>query len=335
MQAPILAFLLLLPVALHGQATPPPAAPTVEAARLEITPKGRLKVGSVGPREKKTLAYTFRNISAAPISLRVSELSPGVTVKGPALDSPIAPQASATLSLTLDPTDFVGVQRRSVRLLTDDPRQGQYLLPIEMTVRPDLTIDQEKKSFGDIGPHESPELSFRFTRESGLPLQIKLLTPLPPYLEREWESRANTAELRFIFRPKQVEPGVQLGLETLVVETNAPQQPRFTLYIDWKLRQPIEAKPTRLVFLDATTRRLELGLKSRNGESFRIQSAVIEGEGFSVESLPTGSAREHTLSLLRSTETEAKAMLVLRFSHQAELLKVPLAFLPASSARPN
>jgi hypothetical protein len=324
---------LFLPLALLGQG-PVPQAQAVAPPRLEITPKGRIALGSVGPRETKTLAYTFRNISPMPIALRVGDLSPGVTVQGPALEKPIGPNQSASLSMFLDPTDSLGVQRRSVRLLTDDPKQGAYLLPVEMTVRPDLTVDQERKSFGTIGTHESPQIGFAFTRESGIPLQVRLITPLPEYLEQEVVAGSKTAELRFTFRPGKVEPGTLLGLETLVVEANAPLQSRFTLYLDWKLRRPVEAIPSRLVFLEAAVQGLDLSLKRQDGQPFAIQSALIEGKGFALQSLPTGPGPEHQLRVLRTGNSQAKALLILHFEGQEESLAVPLAYLPSLPPTP-
>ena len=332
---------LVLPLALLAQAPSPqppksPAtAPAVDPARLEIAPKGRRHVGSIGPREKQQLVYTFTNISTAPIALRVGDLSPGVTVQGPALDKPIGPKASVTLTMTIDPTDFVGVQRRNVRLLTDDPKQGQYLLPVEMRVRPDLTVDLERKSFGEVAPHESPVRAFVFKRETDDPLMVRLTSPLPDYLEQETETNpaTRTTELRFTLRPHKIAPGVQLGLETLQVETNAPKQPTFTLYLDWKLRKPVEATPPRLVFLDAAARELKLELRSSTGKPFVIQTAQIEGDGFGLAPLPTESALTHKLSITRQTEAEAKALLVLHFVGQEEALQVPLAYLPAVPAK--
>ena len=62
-----------------GPSTVPPApappAAEVDPARLEISPKGRQSLGDAGPREKKSLVYTLTNISKAPITLRVLDLS--------------------------------------------------------------------------------------------------------------------------------------------------------------------------------------------------------------------------------------------------------------------
>jgi hypothetical protein len=328
-----LAAILLAPALLaQGPAPASPQAATqpVDPPRLAITPNGRVKLGSLGPRERKVLTYSFQNTSAAPIALRVGDLSPGVIVFGPALDRPIQPRESAALTMTIDPTDFVGVQRRSVRLLTDDPRQGQYFLPVEMTVRPDLTVDQERKSFGEIAAHESPQLHFTFKRETADPLQVRVTSPLPDYLELETIPSAGAVDLQLTFRPQRVAPGVRLGLETLQVETNAPHQPRFTLYLDWKLSHPVVATPTRIVFLNPADKTLALNLKRRDGKPFALESATVEGEGFAIVALPKGEALAHSLRIRNLATRETKAILALRFEGQEEALKVPLAYLPAS-----
>ena len=324
----------IVSLALFGQgpAASPPNPPAqerkVDSARLDVSPGGWVKIPSMGPREKKTLVYTFKNISPAPITLRAVDLAPGVTVDGAALHQPIAAGASAMLTMTIDATDWVGWQRRNVRLVTDDPRQGEYFLPVEMVVRPDLTVDAERKGFGEIGSFETPQLLFRFTRETGDPTQVRLVSKLPDYLESEMEPVKNTIEFRLIFHPEKVAPGVALGLETLQLETNAPHQPKFTLYADWALKRTVEAVPARIVFLDKRKTTSLLKLKRRDGKPFAIDKAEVEGEGFSVQAVSTGLAVQHQLQVRRTAPAETKAMLSIRCKGEPEVLKVPLAYLP-------
>lgn len=316
------------PVPVEKQPPPRHEHPT-DPPRLSVEPRGRLKIpGTLGPREKKVLTYTFTNTSAAPISLRALDLSPGVTVAGPVLQKPLAAGESATLTMTIDVTDFIGWQRRNVRLATDDPRQGDYLLPTEMTIRPDLTVDAGRKGFGQVGSHERPQLAFRFTRETGDPTLVRLVSPLPEYLQSEVETEGNITELRLVFDPSKVAPGVALGLETLQVETNAPHQPKFTLYAEWTLRRVVDAKPARLVFLDEKKPRLSLDLKRPDGKPFTIEVATVEGAGFTLTKVTKGAARKHRLVVQRNAEQETRAMLKLRFQGEDEILSVPLAYLP-------
>jgi hypothetical protein len=305
------------------------AAPGRSApARLAIQPAGRVDLGELGPMETRTQDYTFANASAAPISLRVLDLAPGVTLAGPALEGPIPPFASARLALRVDPEDWVGAQFRNVRLGTDDPAQGDYYLPVRMTVRPDLTVDGTRRTFGDVGAHESPVAVFSFARETGRPLTVRVAQPLPPYLECEVLARGPRARLACTLRPGRVRAGMRMGLDLVRVETNAPLQPGFDLYLAWRLHHPIEAIPARVLFQALQPDTLTLALKSRNGTPFRILEAELEGDGFQLGPLSPRPAPEQRLGIRRTAPDAARATLVLRFTGGEERLKVPVAFLP-------
>ena len=310
--------------ALIGALSPGVPAPP----RLTVSPAGQVELGSVGPAEVIRQGYVFRNTSRAPISLRVLDLTPGVSAAGPALERPIPPLGSAALVLAVDASGWVGPLARNVRLGTDDPAQGRYYLPTRLTVRPDLTVDGVKRTFGAVGPQESPRTVFTFVRETGHALLLRVATPLPDYLESEVEVRGGRGEVAFTLRAARVPPGMAAGLEQVRVETNAPLQPRFDLYLDWQVRHPIEAIPGRVVFLDPATAALELALKARNGKPFRVLGASLEGRGFQLGSLPPAAAPVQRLTIHRSASGAAKALLVIRCEGE-EPLKVPVAYLPA------
>ena len=304
------------------------APPAWNPPRLEVEPPGRVELGSLGPREAREQPYVFRNTSQAPISLRVLDLAPGVTVRGPALAGPIPPGAGAALTLRLDPSDWVGFQKRNVRLGTDDPGQGNYYLPVEATVRPDLAVDGPRREFGTVACFESPRQVFHFVRETGEPLALALASPLPPYVEGEVEAEGSRATLTFTLRPAGIQPGVELGLERIRVETNAPLQPGFDLYLGWRLRHAIEAEPARLVFQDPARPALSLTLTAMDGQPFRVLGARVEGEGFAPGPLPVGAAPVQVLEVRRTAGATSRAMLVLTFQGPESERRIPLAYLP-------
>jgi hypothetical protein len=297
--------------------------------RLQIEPRGRVDLGELGPLEVRSQGYSFRNTSGAPISLRVLDLAPGVTVAGPALEQPVPARGSARLELRVDPQGWSGPQARNVRLGTDDPGQGDYYLPVRMTVRPDLALDGTRRDFGDVGAHESPMVLFRFARETGKPLALRVVTELPAYLEGEIQARGPGAQLAFTLRPARIPPGMRMGLERVRVESNAPLQPWFDLYLEWRVHHAIEANPSRLLFLDPGQGALTLELRSRNGMPFRILGAELEGEGFQLGPVPAPAAVQ-TLVVRRVATASSRAMLVLRVVGEAEPLRVPVAYLPAA-----
>ena len=301
----------------------PGSPPGCDPPRLDFTPPGRVELGEGGPLEPRVQGYGVRNLSGRPIALRVLDLPPGVGVAGPALARPIPSRASAWMVLRVDPAGWVGPQGRTVRLGTDDPGQGDYDLPVHLSVRPDLTVDAPRRSLGDVAVWESPQVRFGFRRESGLPLRLWLGAPPPDYLECQIRGAGARGELVCTLRPDRIRPGMRLGLERLRVESNAPLQSRFDLYLDWRIHRAIEAVPSRLVFPEPGARRLRL--QSRDGTPFRILAAGLEGDGFRVDPVPGAAAPAHTLVVRRQEPGPGAAMLVLRCSGQAEPVRVPIS----------
>lgn len=302
--------------------------PALDPPRLRVEPAGKLDLGELGPREPREQRYTFTNTSDRPISLRLFDLAPGVSVAGPALRAAIPARGAAELTLRVDPTDWVGHQTRNVRLGTDDPRQGHYYLPTELTVRPDLSVDGERRDLGDVAAPGAAQAVFRFTRETGQPVVLQVEQPLPPYLELDREQGRNSASLTFTLRTDRVEPGVLLGFERIKVTTNAPLQPRFDLYLSWRLHHPLQARPARVVFQARSRRTLQLDLSSHSGLPFRILRAEVAGKGFQVSRPASRPAPRQTLTIRRTGSAMAKAMLVLHCQGEPEPMRVPLFFLP-------
>lgn len=334
------------------QPAPPPRS--VAPPRLRIEPAGRVDLGSLGPQEPRERLYTLRNTSALPITLRVLDLSPGVTVRGPALQGPIDPGRAAELTLRVDPTGFTGWQARNAKLGTDDPGQGEYFLPVGMTIRPDLSVERAKLSLGEVGPHETPQAVFRFTSETGSATKLGIAGPLPPYLEAEVEAipAAAAAEaaaakappapagtrgaLRLTLRPARLEPGMHAGLEAVTVETSSPAQPRFQLYLDWRLRLPVKLSAPRLVFLTAADQERTLTVLPREGQgSFEVKTLRLEGRGFRIPKVPAGPRTTLQVTVRRTAAAPAKAMLVLDLAGEARPLRIPVAYLPPVPGKPQ
>ena len=336
-----LAALLLIQAPVPAPAPPPAPAPApdpVPPARIEVTTPFPVHLGSVGPREVREAVYGIRSLHDKPFRLRVLDLSLGLSLDPAQLEAPLQPGEVRTVRVRVDAAGLGGFVKGAVRLGTDDPGQPNYILRYDMAVRPEVSVDAERKSLGEVAPHESPDLAFRFRREGGEPLKLVLASELPPHLEAELVPGGETGDLRLTLRPGRLKPGVTAGLEVLKVATNAPKQPLFTLYLDWRLAQPVIASPSRLVFADLKTTLLGLELRSRDGKPFRIEKAAVEGRGFALLDAPGAEAERHVLRV-RRTGREAEALLVLTCSNQEGPLKVPLRFLdpkarPAKGAVP-
>jgi hypothetical protein len=322
--------LLQAPTPVPSTAKPDPVPP----ARIELTTPFPVHLGSIGPREVREVLYGIKSTHDHPFRFRVLDLSLGLTLEEGQLAAPIQPGEVRLVKAQVNPTGMEGFVRGAVRLGTDDPTQPNYILRYDMTVRPEVVVDADRKSLGEVALHESPELRFRFTREGGDPLKLVLASEVPPHLEAELLHEGPAADLRISLRPTRLKPGTTAGLEILRVATNGPKQPLFTLYLDWRLAVPVIAQPSRLVFSDLKTTLLGLELTARNGLPFRIRRAEIQGRGFELLDRPTKEATRHLIRVRRTGATP-EAMLVLECSNQEEPLRVPLRFLDPKARPPK
>ncbi|MCE1205612.1 MAG: hypothetical protein LWW79_13520 [Holophagaceae bacterium] len=329
--------MFLLPALAMFQApAPPPAAQqdAVPPARIEMTTPFPVHLGSVGPREVREALFGIKSIHDRPFRFRLLDLALGLSLDEGQFTTPLQPGEVRMVKVRVDAAGMEGFVRGAVRLGTDDPAQPNYILRYDMTVRPEVAVDAERKSLGEVAPHESPELRFRFTREGGDPLKLVLASEMPPHLEAELVHEGQAADLRITFRPGRLRPGTMAGLEVIKVATNGPKQPLFTLYLDWRLAVPVIAQPSRLVFSDLKTTLLGLELTARDGRPFRIRKAEIQGRGFELLDRPVAEAGRHMIRV-RRTGTTPEAMLVLECSNQEEPLRVPLRFLDPKARPPK
>lgn len=309
-------------------AAQPPAKPADEVppAKITLTTPFPVHLGSVGPKTVQDAVFGIKSLADHPFHLKVMDLSLGLDLDAAQLQAPLQPGEVRMVHVRVNPDGMLGYIRGAVRLGTDDPAQPFYILRYDMFVRPELAVDAERRSLGDVAPWESPTAVFRFTREGGEPVRVELAAPPPPYLQVEVAPHGSVAELRATLRPALLKPGVMAGLEVLRVTTNAPKQPTFTLYLDWRLALPVVPTPSRLVYDDPKTTLLAVDLQARDGKPFRIASAAIEGKGYALLDRP-GPAAERQVLRVRRTGTTPSAFLVLSFQGSDLPLRIPLEYL--------
>ena len=290
--------------------------------RFVVRPWGWVHLGSLGPREKVHRTWEMENLSDRPITFKVSDLAPGVLVLDDPFKEPIPGHGKRAFTIQMDATDWEGFQQRGVRLVSDDPDQPAYKVLFDMTVRPDLTVDELHKHLVGIAPYESPQVVFHFKRETGDPLEVKLASTLPPYVESELTPMGPSTDLRLTLRASKVPIGQLAGLEVVKVTTNAPRQPAFDLYLDWSLHLPVTPKPSRVVFDDPKIRTLKLTLTG--DKPFQVLTADLKAEGFALDALPAGKAKTRVLTLHRTRDDARNGLLVLTLSGVEDPLKIPV-----------
>ena len=330
--------MFLLPVLFCLLQAPVPKPEPVPPARIELTTPFPVHLGSVGPREVREAVFGIKSIHDRPFRFRVLDLSMGLSLDAAQLAEPLRPGETRPVVVKVDPAGMEGPVKGGIRLGTDDPSQPVYILRLDLTVRPEVTVDSSRKSLGEVAPHERPEVRFQFLREGGDPLKVTLDGSPPTHLEAELLQEGTSTDLRVTLHPERLKPGITAGLEIFKVQTNAPRQPQFTLYVDWRLATPVVPVPSRLVFSEPKTTLLGLQLTARDGKPFRILQAEIQGRGFQLLDQPGPEADRHVLRVRRLGKVR-EALLLLHCSNQTEPLRVPLRYLdpnerPAKVAPP-
>lgn len=326
-------LLLLALLQAPAPQAPPTVAPAAPAAavpapprkfRFRVEPDTITHLGEVGPRDSRTVTYTVINQSDKPITFKLGDLAVGTTAEVKELSTPLAPGDRRTVSLTFSTEGFVGYQRRAARLEPDDPAEPRFVARVDMTVRPDLTVDATRKELGAVAAHESVESVFTFKRETGDPLELKLLSKVPPYLDADLSTQAAGGELRLTLRPSRLQGGQASGLEIFKVATNAPLQKEFVLYLGWKLKLPVELEPARLAFDSLKERHASLTLRS--DKPFRIESLEFDHKAYVLAGQTHGELKEHRITLFRKGIPRAESPLTLRLSGVPDPLIVPILF---------
>lgn len=294
-----------------------------------VTPDTVTSLGSVGPKEVRTARWELRNLSQGPMSFRLLDLAPGTTVDMAPLATPFAPGEGRTIAMTLDPSGFVGYQRRAAKIESSDPAQPRYILRVDMTVRPEVAVDAQAKDMGAVQRFESPSITYRFTREGGEAAAIRLASTLPDYFDHEIVPDGVNADLVLTLRPSKLRPGQTSGLERLTVLTSAPLQPRFNLTLAWRIAQLLEASPGRVVLDLPDQSAQSFKVRRADGKPFRLKEAVLaEGAGWAITGLGAAEKLEHELTVTLKDRSQRKGLLRLVAEGVEEPLLVPLAYLP-------
>jgi hypothetical protein len=305
--------------------TAPAPKPAPRPARFKVAPDQIQHFGEIGPREVRTVSYVLTNTAAVPMGFRISNNSPGTVMDDTPLKTPLAPGESRTLTMRVDPAGFVGYQRRAIRLeptAADEPYN--YVFRADMTVRPEVAVDAERKSMGSVASYESPEVVFTFKRETGDPLDVTLDCTPSPYLDVELEPHGSKTDLRVTLRPSKLQNGQSAGLEVLKVKTNGPLQPAFTLYLEWRIKRPVEVVPSRLVFDQVKDRFQSIELKG--AAPFSIQDLEFDRSVLTLTGQTQGETTSHRLTFYRRVDKAPDGKLSIRIKGVSEAIELPVLF---------
>lgn len=268
-------------------------APPEGKARIVI-PQEEFNFGTIraDKAEPITHSFEFKNEGEEPLIL--TNVKPSCGCTGAVLSATeVAPNATATLTATLNTKSKHGRTSISVRVVTNDPTEPNATFRMVGTVLSGWRVIPARVDFGSLGKGEVAtrdlSISSQYVKDDPVHRIRKLLVDKPFITAATVEENKpdvqpplEYTEIRRIVRIEMTtpqEPGD--GMANLQIATDDPQNPTHTVVISWRVDGDITFTPNKLFISDIRGRKRtpDLVLESRTHNPFDIVAIDVEGKG--------------------------------------------------------
>lgn len=214
----------------------------------------------------------------------------------------LKPGESSEVEATFDPTGQRGLVRKSMTVVSNDPKNPSALLTFEAEVVQDVMPSQNAVYFNQASRTGTQATTLRYASGTGQEVRIlEAKAPGAPWLKLTPKADGKDAILEVALDGREVPAKVRFGRETVTLRTNVPSTPTLTLSVAWELKPAIVA-PDRVSFetLKAGAEgRVKLSLKQAEGKAFRITGTHASRPELRVEGLSGAQAKaQHDLTLV-------------------------------------
>jgi hypothetical protein len=246
------------------------SAPAAFAApSAVIVGPSHLAAGAVEPGDLQHYKFTLRNDGDAPLAIEAIEPTCYCTsAKTDAWE--VAPGATTTIHVTVDPSDFVGMVTKGVEILTNDPKNPKQRVDVDLDIRPGIAVVPPEIDFGNVPPTGSKRFQVDLKAARTRPFKVRAATSSVHFVTvepepLELEERAGT---RLIVR---AQPGAPPGafVAKITVETDDAARPRIEIPVRGVGAGGIAVDPARLMFESAAPG-ADLGAIAVSGKAMRI-----------------------------------------------------------------
>lgn len=256
--------------------------------------------GRITPDRKVAAKYRVTNTGNAILSITQVRPSCGCTATVLGKWS-MAPGESTDLEATFDPRGMKGSVRKSIQVVSNDPKTPTVSLTLEGEVIQEIMPSVESVYF-HLVPKSAVTRSFvRYASGNGEPVQIlDAKAPGAPFLSFGFRPEGKDVVLDVAFDGRKVPAGRFRGVEQVTVRFANARMGQLALNIQWELKPAIQVSPAELVFQGAPGQELRqnLALKQADGKPFRITGTRCSLSGVRVEgSGPKAAAQEVSVVL--------------------------------------
>ena len=294
-----IALLLALPaLVLSAQDAPQPSI-TFDTMHFDF--------GKISPDKKVSHKYKITNHGNAVLNITNVNPSCGCTYTAPEKWSLVAGE-STVLEATFNPAGYRGPVRKSLVVISNDPKNPAQTLTFEADVVQEINVKTTSVFFLDVPRSQPKNASLRLDSGNGQKVEITdIKAPGAPYFRFSFKNVGNDAELDITFDGKLVPKGQQRGTDAITVRHTNPRVPPIVVTAQWELRPTVVASPDKVVWQDQAGKELrtKVLLKSAHGKAFTVTMEGCTNPNVRVEGLNGKAAEQHEFTVVMGKGAKA------------------------------
>lgn len=263
--------------------------------------------GKVSPDHRQSTRYRLTNKGDAP--LQIHRLNPSCGCSSTVLGQwYLKPGESTEVEVTFDPKGMRGLVRKSLQVVSSDPRNPSLTLTFEAEVVQEVNPVPGAVFFHDVPRATFQKASVRLEPGTNQPVVVReVRVPGVPYLAATFRNEGSRAVVELLFDGRKVPAGRRDGVEKVVVVTASRTTPLLPLDVSWSLKTAILTQPVRVAWMEDAGRELraKVVLTHAAGRPFRVLSAKPSHASLWVDGLGRAASPRQELQVVLAASARA------------------------------
>lgn len=264
-------------------------------------------LGRISPDKKVSVRFKVSNTGNAP--LQITGVNPSCGCTSTVLGNwYLKPGESSDVEAVFDPDHMKGVVRKSLSVVSNDPKNPSALLTFEAEVVREVMTSVDAVFF-TMATRTGTQTS-KVKIWSGVGEDVKILeakAPGAPYLKLIPKGEGKEATLEVVLDGTQIPANLRFGQEQITVRTNNAKMPTIMLPVNWSMRPSFQMDPVRVSWDAAkagTALTKTVTFKQMENKPFRILSVKPSREWLTVTTPSATAAPQHTFTVTLSKDAK-------------------------------
>jgi hypothetical protein len=230
-------------------------------------------LGRISPDRKTSVRFKVSNTGNAP--LQITAVNPSCGCTSTVLGNwYLKPGESSDIEAVLDPHGMKGPIRKSMTVVSDDPKNPGALLTFEAEVVQEVMTSVDAVFFSMASRTASQTTKVKVS--SGVGEEIRILeakAPGAPFLKLSSHAEGKDSVLDVVLDGPKIPANLKFGSEQITLRTSSAKMPTLTLPVNWSLRPTFQIDPVRVSWDNAkagTELTKTVVLKQIENRPFRI-----------------------------------------------------------------